>query len=125
MKKMTIIFALCALFAETSFAGRVISLNPGETLPLSNGDVVACIGENNHPSYSGIKCDLFISGLPVFPGVGFSDSSAKEDARRSCREYMRDRPFVVGNKVVDICDDREAQIYAGGIYREYKCKPVR
>ncbi len=58
---MTIILALCAIFAETSFAGRVISLNPGETLPLSNGDVVACNGENNHPSYyRKINFDIFI-----------------------------------------------------------------
>jgi hypothetical protein len=116
----TFIAFLCSLSLQ-AFAGQVISLQPGQTLPLSNGDVVACMGASPVPTpapqvtvnctyYSGLTSTNGIS-LPPFKGSGTGPdkSSATDEAQRAalqrCHNYTAGMSFVLDGHYVDPCTD--------------------
>ncbi len=118
---MKTVFALTLAFGLQAFAGQVYSLQPGQTLPLSNGDVVACMGAGPAPApqvtvtctlYTGMTSTNGVS-LPPFKGTATAQTSdaAKQEAisaaQNRCRNYSAGMSFLFDGRYVDPCSDTE------------------
>jgi hypothetical protein len=120
---MKTVFALVFAFGLQAFAGQVYSLQPGQTLPLSNGDVVACMGAGTGPAPAPqvtVTCTLYTGmtstngvSLPPFKGTATASTEdlatqeAQSAAQTKCRNYSAGMSFILDGRYVDPCSDTE------------------
>lgn len=126
---MKTFITLISLLSLQAFAGQVISLQPGQTLPLQNGDVVACMGQAPQPAPQvTVSCTLYTgltatngTSLPPFKGTAtsYSAETAKQDAiniaEQKCQNYSAGLTFKLDGQYVNPCSNYEYRPGSGVI----------
>lgn len=100
------------LFATNVFAGQVHQLNPGQTLPLSDGSIVACMGDAPVQTAKLYRCKVIPQGSPVlkFCGISSTSGSALAQARSNCLSGL------VGNAA--------RQQFCSSGWQNYSCEEI-
>jgi len=104
MKTIATMF-LIVLFLSSANAGQVYNLQPGQTLPLSDGSIVACMGQSSN--LVTVNCDC-INGSKIIGDVtvqSYDRTSALNKAVRACRERFNNPNLVVSDSPA-LCRNR-------------------
>ena len=124
-KLLGLMTSLCIGFS--AMAGTVHRLQPDQTFPLSNGDIVMCDGPGSQiqpppPPPEAWRCTLMISGLPPYRGkyTAATKAEAKAMAKDVCQSETAGRVFKdFFNQPYNPCDPPASM---SGIYLGYSCK---
>ncbi|HWU43470.1 MAG TPA: hypothetical protein VN132_08530 [Bdellovibrio sp.] len=102
------------VFNVASFTGKVYSLNPGQTLQLADGSVVACMGSTQPPPPAKLyQCKIMPQGSPIVSFCGVSAASpeaALQLARANCSNGLAGNPT--------------RQQFCTGGWQNYSCKEI-
>ena len=96
MKAIIVSFLLISSYAS---AGQVYTINPGQTFPLGNGDIVACIDNQSQPTTI-TRCRGFAPGSPAEAVCGFGADleNATTHLYENCHQLYR------GNSREQMCE---------------------